>query len=224
MRRNDFWGAGFYVLLAAATVLLCASGGLGRFNQAMPYLAGFIQFAVYATAGELLSTRILEGIWAVNRAVWFKAATWGIGGVFVTLAFTLFSAGTKQAMADGLLPFASNALALAFFTSCTNNLFFAPLHSALMRVCGNYAELRFLHGRRPTIQEAVDSVDWGELVDFTLFKTIPCFWIPVNTVSFLLPEGYRVVSAAMLSLVFGILMTILKLRERKNKVRKESVS
>ena len=95
MRRNDFWGAGFYVLLAAATVLLCASGGLGRFNQAMPYLAGFIQFAVYATAGELLSTRILEGIWAVNRAVWFKAATWGIGGVFVTLAFTLFSAGTK---------------------------------------------------------------------------------------------------------------------------------
>ena len=147
-----------------------------------------------------------------------------VGGVFVTLAFTLFSAGTKQAMADGLLPFASNALALAFFTSCTNNLFFAPLHSALMRVCGNYAELRFLHGRRPTIQEAVDSVDWGELVDFTLFKTIPCFWIPVNTISFLLPEGYRVVSAAMLSLVFGILMTILKLRERKNKVQKESVS
>ena len=33
MRRNDFWGAGFYVLLAAATVLLCASGGLGRFKR-----------------------------------------------------------------------------------------------------------------------------------------------------------------------------------------------
>ena len=38
MRRNDFWGAGFYVLLAAATVLLCASGGLGRFNQAYGHI------------------------------------------------------------------------------------------------------------------------------------------------------------------------------------------
>ena len=109
----------------------------------------------------------------MNRAVWFKAATWGIGGVFVTLAFTLFSAGTKQAMADGLLPFASNALALAFFTSCTNNLFFAPLHSALMRVCGNYAELRFLHGRRPTIQEAVDSVDWENWWTLRYSKPFP---------------------------------------------------
>ena len=36
-------------------------------------------------------------------------------------------------MAAGLLPGYGNALALAFFTSCTNNLFFAPIHSALMR-------------------------------------------------------------------------------------------
>ena len=40
-----------------------------------------------------------------------------------------------------------------------------------MRVCGNYAEIRFLAGQHITPRQAVDSVDWGELIDFTLFKT-----------------------------------------------------
>lgn len=66
------------------------------------------------------------------------------------------------------------------------------------------------------MRQAVDSVDWGELIDFTLFKTIPFFWIPVNTVTFLLPEDYRIASAAMLSMVFGILMTVLRLKERRD--------
>ena len=209
MKRSDIWWAVAYGLLAVFTVLFCVTGGFAKVNIAYPYLAGFAQFAVYATAGELLSGRLLEGTWQINRATWFKSLSWGIGGVLVTLAFTVFSQGTRQAMAAGLLPGYGNALAQAFFTSVTNNLFFAPIHSALMRVCGNYAEIRFL------------AVDWGELIDFTLFKTIPLFWIPVNTVGFLLPQEYRIVFAAVLSLAFGILMTVLKLRERKNRSRKE---
>ena len=208
MKRSDIWWAVAYGLLAVFTVLFCVTGGFAKVNIAYPYLAGFAQFAVYATAGELLSGRLLEGTWQINRATWFKSLSWGIGGVLVTLAFTVFSQGTRQAMA-------------AFFTSVTNNLFFAPIHSALMRVCGNYAEIRFLAGQHITPRQAVDSVDWGELIDFTLFKTIPLFWIPVNTVGFLLPQEYRIVFAAVLSLAFGILMTVLKLRERKNQSRKE---
>ena len=139
MKRRDIYWVAAYGLLAAATVLLCVTGGFAWFNAMYPYLAGFIQFSVYATAGELLSGRMLEGHWQINRATWFKSVSWGVGGLFVTLAFSVFSQGTQQAMAAGLLPGYGNALALAFFTSCTNNLFFAPIHSALMRVCGNYA-------------------------------------------------------------------------------------
>ena len=213
MKRSDIWWAVAYGLLAVFTVLFCVTGGFAKVNIAYPYLAGFAQFAVYATAGELLSGRMLEGTWQINRATWFKSLSWGIGGVLVTLAFTVFSQGTRQAMAAGLLPGYGNALAQAFFTS----------FSALMRVCGNYAEIRFLAGQHITPRQAVDSVDWGELIDFTLFKTIPLFWIPVNTVGFLLPQEYRIVFAAVLSLAFGILMTVLKLRERKNRSRKESL-
>ena len=138
MKRSDIWWAVAYGLLAVFTVLFCVTGGFAKVNTAYPYLAGFAQFAVYATAGELLSGRLLEGTWQINRATWFKSLSWGIGGVLVTLAFTVFSQGTRQAMAAGLLPGYGNALAQAFFTSVTNNLFFAPIHSALMRVCGNY--------------------------------------------------------------------------------------
>lgn len=208
----------FYIFLGITSILFTINGFFAQINQLYPYTAGFVQFAVYATAGELLSTRILEGVWVVNRASWFKAASWGFGGLLVTLAFRIFSEGTALAMEAGLLPFAGNALAAAFFTSCTNNLFFAPLHSATMRVCSNYADLRFLQNKHITVRDAVNSVDWGELVDFTLFKTIPLFWIPINTVGFLLPVDYRIVFAAMLSLVFGVLMTILKLRERKRQI------
>ena len=167
MKRSDIWWAVAYGLLAVFTVLFCVTGGFAKVNIAYPYLAGFAQFAVYATAGELLSGRMLEGTWQINRATWFKSLSWGIGGVLVTLAFTVFSQGTRQAMAAGLLPGYGNALAQAFFTSFTNNLFFAPIHSALMRVCGNYAEIRFLAGQHITPRQAVDSVDWGELIDFT---------------------------------------------------------
>ena len=91
MKRSDIWWAVAYGLLAVFTVLFCVTGGFAKVNIAYPYLAGFAQFAVYATAGELLSGRMLEGTWQINRATWFKSLSWGIGGVLVTLAFTVFS-------------------------------------------------------------------------------------------------------------------------------------
>ena len=54
MKRSDIWWAVAYGLLAVFTVLFCVTGGFAKVNIAYPYLAGFAQFAVYATAGELL--------------------------------------------------------------------------------------------------------------------------------------------------------------------------
>ena len=105
--------------------------------------------------------------------------------------------------------------ATALFTSVLLNLFFAPIHSAAIRIFSSYGEERFLHNRRLSAIEATQSVEWGEFVDFTFFKTVPFFWIPVNTIGFLLPRGLQVAFAAILSFVFGMLMTVLKLRERR---------
>jgi len=52
MKRSDIWWAAAYGLLAVFTVLFCVTGGFAKVNTAYPYLAGFAQFAVYATAGS----------------------------------------------------------------------------------------------------------------------------------------------------------------------------
>lgn len=215
MKKDDQKWLLLYIVLAIITAFLTVSGLFARFNHHFPYTAGFTQFAIYATAGELLSTRILEGKWELTWATACKSLAWGLSGIVVTLAFRVFSDGVAGAMEAGMLPFAGSRLAQAFFTSSANNLVLGPIQTAFLRVCGNYADARFLKGEILTRRQAVDSVDWGELVDFSIFKTIPFFWIPINTVTFLLPEDYRIVSAAILSMAFGILMTILKLRERK---------
>lgn len=67
MKKSDISWCLLYVLLAVASAVLVISGGFAWFNRTLPYLAGAVQFAVYATAGELLSTRMLEGRWEVNR-------------------------------------------------------------------------------------------------------------------------------------------------------------
>ena len=51
---------------------------------------------------------------------------------------------------------------------------------------------------------------WG----FVFRLTIPLFWIPAHTVTFLLPTQYRTLFAALLSVVLGILLGI---AERRNK-------
>jgi hypothetical protein len=45
---------------------------------------------------------------------------------------------------------------------------------------------------------------WG----FVFKKTIPFFWIPAHTITFLLPPQYRVLYAALLSVVLGILLGV----------------
>jgi hypothetical protein len=41
-------------------------------------------------------------------------------------------------------------------------------------------------------------------------KTIPIFWIPAHTITFLLPSEYRVLSAAFLSIALGTILAFAK--------------
>lgn len=215
MRKTDWKWSVCYLIFFGVVAVLLATGIFNYFNEKYPYIAGFAQFTMFATSGELLSVRILNGKWEFNKSTAFKALVWGTSGLFVTLMFNVLSSGVPVVMKLGFLPFYGNRFATALFTSVLLNLFFAPIHSAAIRIFSSYGEERFLHNRRLSVIEATQSVEWGEFVDFTFFKTVPFFWIPVNTIGFLLPRGLQVAFAAILSFVFGMLMTVLKLRERR---------
>ncbi len=48
------------------------------------------------------------------------------------------------------------------------------------------------------LKAVTDKIDWYGFMSFIVFKTIPLFWIPAHTITFLLPGEYRVLMAALL--------------------------
>jgi hypothetical protein len=58
--------------------------------------------------------------------------------------------------------------------------------------------------------QVVAQIDWQDLVGFVCLRTIPSFWIPAHTVTFLLPPEYRVLYAAFLSIALGVVLALAK--------------
>lgn len=89
MRKTDFkWIICYFIFFGVVAVLL-VTGFFNYFNETHPFIAGFVQFAMFATSGELLSSRILYDNWEFNKATAFKALVWGISGLFVTIMETV---------------------------------------------------------------------------------------------------------------------------------------
>lgn len=214
MKIADVLAAALSLTVFGALVLLVSNGKLAAFNDYHPYVAGFVQFMLFGGFGDVLSVRVMSGRWRVGNAALFKILIWGIGGMGVTLAFRIFAEGVFYTMKAGLLPLEGSLMACAFFTSSAHNFLFGPFHAAAMCVGANFTEMRFEDKRSVCFGEAVRSVNWEEFADFVLLKSIPFFWIPVNTIVFLLPLHYRVASAAALSLVFGMSMAFVRKKRR----------
>ncbi|MCX7905011.1 MAG: Mpv17/PMP22 family protein, partial [Caloramator sp.] len=47
-------------------------------------------------------------------------------------------------------------------------------------------------------------------ISFVVLKTIPFFWIPAHTITFLLPSEYRVLMASFLSIALGAILSLAK--------------
>ena len=63
--------------------------------------------------------------------------------------------------------------------------------------------------------ELLKGIDWGVMWNFVFKKTIPIFWIPAHTITFLLPPMWRVLFAALLSVALGIFLAIASAMSRK---------
>jgi hypothetical protein len=58
------------------------------------------------------------------------------------------------------------------------------------------------------VGEILSSLNWKVQWDFVFKKTIPFFWIPVHTLTFLLPPNLRVLFAALLGVALGLILAI----------------
>ena len=56
--------------------------------------------------------------------------------------------------------------------------------------------------------ERFTAINWQAQWGFVFKKTIPFFWYPAHTITFLLPAEQRVLFAALLGIVLGVLLAI----------------
>lgn len=225
MKKYDLlWAA----VLAVIVVFLAAPATHRLFmalGTAHPYRMAFAKFFILASMGELLAIRITGGDWKIPTGMTYRAVVWGLIGMLIVIVFEIFSGGVIGAMKKGLLPsfgggFA-HRLAFAFFTSAFMNALFAPTFMAAHRITDTFIDLG--HGKlggfsKVSVAEAVKKIDWPVFVSFVVGRTIPFFWIPAHTVTFLLPPEYRVLAAAFLSMALGGILAFAKRKDIKQKV------
>ena len=208
-------------------------------NGDMWYASSFLKFAILATMGEAIGLRISAGVY--NRKGFGlipRAIVWGFLGIGIKMAMVVFSAGTpvlvekffcitdaiksmdKKVCPDYLA--AANAglgftrIITAFFISTFMNLTFAPVFMTYHKITDTHILENggTLSGffRWIKLKEIFPRLNWSVQWNFVFKKTIPFFWIPAHTITFLLPGEYQVIFAAALGIVLGVFMSIANLK------------
>ncbi|MBW6467100.1 MAG: Mpv17/PMP22 family protein [Brevefilum sp.] len=175
-----------------------------QWTNQYPYLMGFIKFAILATMGELLALRLAHQTWQQPVGMIYKIIVWGLIGVMITFMFSFYSAGVSTLFNQGDTSFLSRILP-AFLTSAIMNLTFGIVFMGMHRMTDTYIEMR-INNNKPNLSDLIKTINWEAFISFVVFKTIPLFWIPAHTITFLLPPHYRVLIAAYLSIVLGVIL------------------
>ncbi len=185
-----------------------------------PFIMGFIKFALLATAGEIIAVRLSTSNWQKPPYLIARIIIWGLIGIWITYMMKILFAGANGIIESGLIPGKNLGefgykLVRAFTTSATMNLTFGPTFMAVHKCSDTYLALRASGNKKPTLANVIDAVDWKRFVSFTLFKTVPIFWIPAHTLTFMLPSEYQVMLAALLSVALGIILNLKKTPKTK---------
>ena len=123
--------------------------------------------------------------------------------------FNIFDTGVLSLQEKNILPFNDNIFFKALFTSVLMNLTFAPTMMAFHRISDTYLELKY-SSEKATLSTAINNIKWNQFFSFIVLKTIPLFWIPAHTITFLLPSEYRIIFAAILGIFLGLILGLFK--------------
>lgn len=177
-------------------------------TAAHPYMMGFVKFALLATVGELIAMRINLKAWTLPQGLLARAFVWGFLGAVLALLFKMYAGGVATAIQLGLLPGQSTGFLFAFFSSVMINCTFCPTMMVFHKVTDTAIAMKCA-GKGPiNLRTIATEIDWPTLLGFTMAKTIPFFWIPAHTISFMLPGEYQIVMAAYLSIALGLILAL----------------
>ena len=181
-----------------------------------PYIMGFIKFALLATAGELIASYIISVNKSVPVKIVWRFIIWGLIGVWISFMMKVFSTAATNMMASGMLPGNDRSFLRALYTSVLMNTSFGPTFMAVHKITDKILELSDKK-EKITMASIITGIDWTAFFGFTILKTVPLFWIPAHTVTFLLPPQYQVMMAAALSVALGVFLSLNSRKKVKEK-------
>lgn len=196
--------------------------GYKAFNASHGMVMSFLKFAVLSTLGELLGLRLSSGKYLkADFGIVPRAVVWGILGMGINLAMIVFANGVPVALeyiglngASSFMagPFCAAKVLVAFCISVAMNSIFAPVFMTFHKItdthildCGG--SVRALVTPIP-MTRIITHLNWDVQWNFVFKKTIPLFWFPAHTITFLLPSEARVLFAALLGVALGVLLAV----------------
>ena len=218
------------VIIVLAPFFIPATGFFDTFKSLTdthPFIMAFFKFAILATLGEMLALRIRKGVYNEKGfGIVPRMMVWGFLGMCITMAMMIFKTGVPAFMEavggceKGTLAavFAATELTwgkvgVAFCVSVLMNSIFAPVMMTFhkctdIHILDNGGTVRGL--LRPMKMREIMStkVNWDVQWNVVFKKTIPLFWFPAHTITFILPGEFQVLFAALLGVALGLILAL----------------
>ena len=230
-REDIYFFTGLIILFLPFFASDAVYNGYKVFNHEHGFTMAFIKFAILATTGEIIGLRIKTGKYTQpGFGVFPRAVVWGFLGITIKFAFIIFASGTpgfleymgmhnaKEIFSGSLTP---SKLLIAFSISAAMNLIYAPVMMTLHKITDTHilntgGTVKGLFTPIP-FTNILSGLNWEVQWNFVFKKTIPFFWIPAHTITFLMPPDFRVLFAALLGIVLGIILAFANLKQSKPK-------
>ena len=226
MKKAD-WILIVCVIVVLTPFFIPATGFFDWFNRstaAHPYIMAFFKFAILSTLGEMLGLRIREGVYnKPGFGVLPRMMVWGFLGMCIAMAMVIFKTGVPAFL--GTLGWKSAAavfaaseltwgkLGVAFAVSVLMNTIFAPVMMTFhkctdIHITDNGGTVRGL--LRPMKMREIfrEKINWDVQWNVVFKKTIPLFWFPAHTITFILPQNLQVLFAALLGVALGLILAL----------------
>ena len=235
MKKQDFILI-ISVIAVLTPFFIPATGFFDWFNSATtnhPFIMAFFKFAILATLGEMLALRIREGVYNKKGfGVAPRMIVWGFLGMAIAMAMVIFKSGVPVflgTVADALKGGGTHVatytavfkateltwgkVGIAFAVSVLMNSIFAPVMMTFHKCTdihitdngGTVAGLFRPIKMREIMSKRINwEVQWGLVIK----KTIPLFWFPMHTVTFILPANLQVLFAALLGVALGLILAL----------------
>ena len=192
------------------------------FNSNHGMIMSFVKFAILSTMGEMIGLRISSGVYMHKTfGLVPRMVVWGFLGMGINMSMIIFSRGVplfldymgmQNATAALSGPLCLDKVLVALAISVAMNTIFAPVFMTFHKISdihlahhnGSVAALVKLIPMAKILGELNWNAQWG----FVFKKTIPLFWYPAHTITFLLPSESRVLFAALLGVALGVLLAV----------------